>query len=171
MFYSIYPSIHTTIRTLTTIMFLSILQDKKNSLSVANLINRTTSPCESFHSAMNRSIPKHANFFVFVDGVKLYESRKSDEFYNAILNKDSSNLNKPRHTKYQELNEKIEYFTKLIIGGTLSTEQFLEAMAEDDQCKQKDIPMRLFHTIHTSIHPHIYPSIHLSIHISIHPAI
>lgn len=116
---------------------------------------------------MNRSIPKHANFFVFVDGVKLYESRKSDEFYNAIHNKDSSNLNKPRHRKYQELNEKIEFFTKLIINGSISSEQFLEAMTEDDQSKQKSLPTRLL-SLHPPNHPPIYPSTHLSIHPSNH---
>lgn len=133
--YFIHLSIHPLYIKITFIQSVFIIfKDKKNSISVANLNNRTTSPLESFHSAMNRSVPKHANFFVFIDGVKLFESKKSDELYNVIHAKPSANLNKAIRKEAQERDVRIRSLTELICSGAISTKQFLEAMAEDDQC-------------------------------------
>lgn len=110
---------------------------------------------------MNRSIPKHANFFVFADGLRCFESRKSD---NAVHDKPSVNLITPKHKKDRERDEKIRFFTKLICNGSISTEQFLQGMACSDQCTYESFSDKM--SIQT-FEP--YPSIHISIHPYIHP--
>lgn len=107
------------------------IQNAKNSLSVANLDNRTTSPLESYHSSLNRSIPKHANFFVFVSHLILHESRRSEDLLNAI--NDRSPLAKAAHKRDQDRDNKIRTNTKLLCDGSISTEQFLKSMALEDR--------------------------------------
>lgn len=93
---------------------------------------------------MNRSIPKHANFFVFIDGLKIHESRTSDEMYNAINDKSLANFNH-MHKVDRERDENIRVYTKLLCNGTISTGQFLENMAECNQCMYiGHVPIHIF---------------------------
>lgn len=45
---------------------------------------RTTSALEAFNSVLNRSLPKHANFFKFIDSIKQHEFSRYTEFSNSI---------------------------------------------------------------------------------------
>ncbi|XP_055307943.1 uncharacterized protein LOC129572060 [Sitodiplosis mosellana] len=105
--------------------------NSKNSISVCDLDNRTTSPLESYHSAMNRLMLKHASFFVFVSYLKLYESRRSDDLYNAIH--DKCPVQKAKHRRDQERDKQIRSDTQLLCSGLISTEEFLNKFVGDER--------------------------------------
>lgn len=75
-------------------------------------------------------MPKHASFFVFVTHLKLHESRRSDDLFNAIH--DKCPVQKATHKRDQQRNEKIRTNTQLLCKGFISTEEFLNSMAGED---------------------------------------
>lgn len=102
-----------------------------NSLSVANVHMRTTSSLESFNSALNRSIPKKANFFTFVERLKLHESRKAEDMHNLVNDKLPKNQYERKHYCDQKREEKIRFNTELLHKGIINTSGFLAAMADE----------------------------------------
>ncbi|XP_055307952.1 uncharacterized protein LOC129572070, partial [Sitodiplosis mosellana] len=58
--------------------------NETSSLSVAHLLNRTSSPLESLNSILNRSIAKRTHFFRFVARLKFFESKKSNDMSIAV---------------------------------------------------------------------------------------
>lgn len=96
---------------------------------------RTVSSLEAFHSSLNRSMPKRSNFFKFIDGIKLHESRKTDRMFNLFNNIVSSIL-KRKHKIDQERENKIKNFTRLLDDKQITIEKFLQAMAADKNCMQ-----------------------------------
>lgn len=80
---------------------------------------------------MNRLMPKHASFFVFVSYLKLIESRRTDDLFNAIH--DKCPMKKPTHKLYQERDMKIRINTQLLCNGVISTEEFLNKFAEEER--------------------------------------
>lgn len=101
------------------------------SLSVANVHMRTTSSLEAFNSALNRSIPKKANFFTFVERLKLHESRKADQMCNLINDSLPQNHYERKHERDQKREEKIQFYTELLCSGKINTRGFLGAMADE----------------------------------------
>lgn len=52
------------------------------SISIANTTMRTTSSLEAFNSALNRTLPRRANFFKFVQCLKTHEFSKFSDIFN-----------------------------------------------------------------------------------------
>lgn len=92
---------------------------------------RTTSSLESFNSVLNRSMAKRPNFYKFIERLRLHESRAADNMYNAVHGLQKSLA--PHHEKDRQRAEKIEHFTKLICNGKLTSQEFLNAMAQKDR--------------------------------------
>lgn len=107
------------------------MQNQKHSLSVANLNMRTTSSLESFNAVLNRSIAKKANFFKFVEGLKLHESRKADDMHNRTHDNLPEEHFERRHLRDREREEKIRSHTILLESGVISTADFLQAMVDE----------------------------------------
>lgn len=114
--------------------FIILFQNEKNSLSVANLNVRTTSSLESFHRSLNRSMAKHGTFYVFLEGLKLNESDKSNNMYNLIHNNLPESHLQRRHAEDQKREEYIRQFSADLKNGNLTTMTFLEAMAKCEPC-------------------------------------
>lgn len=106
-------------------------QDEVNSLSVANVNMRTTSSLESFNSALNRSIPKKANFFTFVQRLKLHESRKADQMSNIINDKLPQNHFERKHYCDRKREEKIRLHSERLYNGQTNTCGFLAAITDE----------------------------------------
>lgn len=107
------------------------MQNQKNSISVANLNMRTTSSLESFNAVLNRSIAKKANFFKFLERLKLHESRKADDMHSRAHHTLPEKHFKRRHLRDQERENKIRSLTTLLESGAISTGDFLQAMANE----------------------------------------
>lgn len=95
---------------------------------------RTTSSLESFHSAMNRSMEKKSNFFKFLVGLKLYESRKVDRMYELIKNVQPEKHFGARLHEDRERDNKIKQYTKLFEDKQINVKEFLIGMANDGKC-------------------------------------
>lgn len=103
---------------------------------------RTTSSVESFNAVLNRSIERHPEFFKLVLALQLHESRKADEMHYLATNNPSPDAHfKKKNKQDQERNEKITALTEKLNLGILSTEEFMWAMAKDENGR------------HLSIHP------------------
>lgn len=110
----------------------SNLQNARNSLSVATLNMRTTSSLESFNNILNRSISKHTHFFKFLCRLRIHESRKTDEMFyvtNYILPDSHFERRKERDRNRET---KIQFFTAKLLSGQFTINQFLLAMAADE---------------------------------------
>lgn len=95
---------------------------------------RTTSSLESFHSALNRSMQKQSNLFMFLVGLKLHESRKVDRMYELTNNVQPKKQFEPRHREDRKRNEKIKHHSKLFEDKKISIKEFLLRMAADAKC-------------------------------------
>lgn len=95
---------------------------------------RTTSSLESFHSALNRSMEKKSNFFKFMVGLKLYESRKVDQMYSLLNNNQPKKQFEPKLCKDRERHNKINHYTKLFEQKKINIKEFLVGMATDGKC-------------------------------------
>lgn len=109
-------------------------QHKTNSLSVFNLTMRTTSSLEAFNSSLNRSIPKKAHLFKFIECLKLHESRKADRMYSLAHGTLPEIHFKARREKDEIRAEKIRRCTSFLCEKKMSIKEFLEAMATDQTC-------------------------------------
>lgn len=105
------------------------LQNDTSSLSVAHLLNRTSSPLEALNSILNRSIAKRTHFFRFVGRLRVFESKKSNDMASAV-NSQSSQFSSG-NKKYQMRNKKIKELTKAFDSGGIDVEGFLESMSSD----------------------------------------
>lgn len=111
------------------------MKNKYNSLSVAHLNMRTVSSLESFHSAVNRTVPKKSHFFKFTMGLKYHECRKADKMLNLVRDLIPKNQLQKKHLRDQVRENKINHFTKLLCSEDISVREFLLAMAKDENCK------------------------------------
>lgn len=105
-----------------------MFQNAQNTISVNGLDSRTTSTLESFHSATNRSIPQHPNFYTFVDGLKHREFTKYTDFcnqFNGLYNQ------RPRKRKfYFDRDAKIEELSQELRAKRIRITDFLEETAK-----------------------------------------
>lgn len=92
---------------------------------------RTTSSLEGFNSILNRTI---ANFYRFVERLRIHESRKADEMIDLVRDLSKKHL-QPRHKKDQDLDQKIKHNTSLLCAKIISIVDFLNAMTSVDDCK------------------------------------
>lgn len=94
---------------------------------------RTTSSLESLHSALNRSFKQKEHYFKFIECLRLHESRKADQFFNLLHGLPATRFQ--RNFKNQRREIKIKYFTDLlVVDKTITVEQFLHGMANDQDC-------------------------------------
>lgn len=91
---------------------------------------RTTSSPESNNSKLNRSIPKRANFFKFVDQLKVQESSRLTDFYNLANDNPHENSFERRRKRDQERDSKIKTQSDLLKENKISIKEFLEEMAK-----------------------------------------
>lgn len=117
---------------------LQIKQNKRNSISVAQLSMRTTSSLESMHSMLNRSLARKKHFFKFIECLRLHESRKADILFSSLNGIPATRFQ--RNAKNQRRNEKIKHFTELLLKKKINAKEFLQAMADD--CK---LNLQYFH--------------------------
>lgn len=84
---------------------------------------RTTSSLEAINSAIQRSFPGQTNIFKFIESLRLYEARKSEDLYklstNEILDKQ---LQRKRAVDRER--KKISYFTAQLKNGDISVSCF-----------------------------------------------
>lgn len=108
----------------------SIRQNDRNTISVADLDMRTTSPMEAINSAIQRSFPRRTNIFKFIECLRLYEAQKSEDLFNIG---DISNVKpKRKRAKDRIRDEKISNLTAQLNSGHISVKSFLELMSEND---------------------------------------
>lgn len=110
-------------------IFFQIKQNKRNSISVAQLSMRTISSLESMHSMLNRSLAQKKHFFKFIECLRLHESRKADNFFALVNGLQATRFQ--RHPKIQRRDEKIKSFTDSLTSSKINIEQFLQGMADD----------------------------------------
>lgn len=106
-------------------------QNKRNTISIANLDNRTTSPLEGINSYIQRTFPTNTTIFQFVDSLKLHETRKSTDLYQLSTG-SITNPELKRRAIDQERDEKIKYFSQKLKTGKISIASFLISMADRD---------------------------------------
>lgn len=76
-----------------------LLQNSKDSISVAELNMRTTSSLESINSQMGRSFPKHGHVWQFIEQLKYHEYSKSRDM---LSNSKSTNIKQKKNGKVIE---------------------------------------------------------------------
>lgn len=96
---------------------------------------RTTSTLEGFHSKLNKTIAKDPNFFEFVEKLKMHESKCADTMHSVIHDVLPSTHFEPKNPKDKERAEKINHFTKLLCSEKITPAEFLNAMADEKECK------------------------------------
>lgn len=92
---------------------------------------RTTSSLESFNSKLNRCIPRKANFFKFIEGLRIVECEKSFVFYNSAndINVKKDEKIKRKRKEDQKRDEKILRLSDLLNNRKITIKQFLNGMA------------------------------------------
>lgn len=94
---------------------------------------RTTSSLESFNSSLNRSVAKKKNYYTFFERIQLHESRNADKMYNLAHDVLPDKQFEPRHESDRERDRKIKLNTELLCKQETNVEEFLNAMAADDE--------------------------------------
>lgn len=105
------------------------MQNEKHTLSIFDLNMRTTSSVESFNAVLGRKCSKHPHLFKFIDQLKIVELKKALTLLCLMEPGVPNSQFEPRKKKDQERNEKIKYFTTLLVQKIISVSIFLEAMA------------------------------------------
>lgn len=101
---------------------------------------RTTSSVESFNALLNGSIEKHPDLFNLVMALKIHESRKADEMFRVANNSPTPDAHfEKKKKKDQERDHKIRFWTQKLIGNEITTEEFMRAMARDENGKHSFI--------------------------------
>lgn len=90
---------------------------------------RTTSSVESFNAVLGRKCSKHPHIFKFIDQIKIVELKKALNLLCLMEPGVPNSQFQPRNKEDQERNEKIKYFTTLLVQNIISVSIFLEAMA------------------------------------------
>lgn len=104
----------------------NILQNEKNTISVAGLDMRTTSVLEAMHSVIQRTFPQKTHIFKFIENLKLHEATKSTDLYR--LSKGDQIQQKRAEDK--ERAQKIEKCTEDLERGTITVARFLDLMSK-----------------------------------------
>lgn len=93
---------------------------------------RTTSSLEAINSVIQRSFPGQTNIYKFIESLRLYESRKSEDLYKMSTSGISNRQLERKRAVDKEREEKILYFTTQLKNGEISTSLFLESMSGKD---------------------------------------
>lgn len=104
-------------------------QNKTNSLSVAYVANRTSSPMESINSVLNRTVAKKVHFFRFVGRLRLFESKKAFDMSFAIMPNFRETV--PKNKRCQFRDAKIKECTEWLDGNKIDVTDFLNELAAD----------------------------------------
>lgn len=99
---------------------------------------RTTSSVESFNAVLNRSIDKHPDFFRLVMALKIHESRKTDHlFYTTHNDPKPDEFFEKKKIRDRERDKTIRGLTAKLNNDELNTEEFMHAMAKDENGKHE----------------------------------
>lgn len=98
---------------------------------------RTTSALEAFNSVLSRSLPKHANFFKFIDSIKHHEFSRFTDFLNSI--DQTSEPVKKKRKQDQLRDEKIKHCSERLKEGQINFKEFLSTVSG-----LEDLPFVLF---------------------------
>lgn len=101
--------------------------NEKHSNSVFGIWMRTTSPLEAFNSVLNRSLPKHANFFKFLEGLKNHEFTKAVDMRNAINEPEPEVKRKRKRDQLRE--DRISKYSGLLKAKKIKIDEFFEEVA------------------------------------------
>lgn len=93
---------------------------------------RTTSSLEAINSAIQRSFPGRTNIYKFIESLRLYEARRSEDLYKLSTNEISDKQLKRKRAVDRERERKISYFTTKLKNGEISVILFLESMSGND---------------------------------------
>lgn len=92
---------------------------------------RTSSPMESINSVVQRQFPAITNIYKFAECLRLYESIRSTDLLQISGTITSQRLKRARKID-EERDQKIKFFSEQLSKGTITVQEFLEAMA----CKE-----------------------------------
>lgn len=93
---------------------------------------RTTSSLESVNSVIQRSFPGKTNIFKFIDSLKLYESRKSEDLYKLSNGEMSYRQLERKRRVDREREQKIVHLTSQLKNGYITVASFLEYMSANE---------------------------------------
>lgn len=93
---------------------------------MAELNMRTTSSVESLNAYLRKKCSLHPHLFQFMDELKLVELKKALDMLNLI---ESKGPFERKNKRDKERDEKITFFTDLILKKEISIQTFFEAMA------------------------------------------
>lgn len=102
------------------------LQNDRNTISVCDLIMRTTSSVESFNKVLKVKCSLHPHLFKFINQMKMIEFKKALEMISLV---ECGDTNAYQNKKAVEHDEKIRYFTAMLMKKKISVKCFFQAMA------------------------------------------
>lgn len=108
------------------------LQNKRNSISVAQLNQRTTSLIESVNSVIQRSFPDRTHILKFVESLKLYESIKSTDLYQIVHDEIETPILQRKRSKDKARDEKIKWWSAYLAKKEITIAEFLDQMSGKD---------------------------------------
>lgn len=108
-----------------------LVQNERNTISVADAHMRTTSLVESMNSVIQRSFPPKPHWYKFVECLRLHEAIKSTDLYQM----SSGDINNPKlqqiRAKDKERKEKIQLLLNKLNMEEIDVAEFLEQMCEN----------------------------------------
>lgn len=93
---------------------------------------RTTSSLEAINSVIQRSFPGKTNIFKFIESLRLYESRKSEDLHKLSIGEIPYRQLERKRAVDRERERKIVFFSNQLDFGYISVEEFLESMSSHD---------------------------------------
>lgn len=113
-------------------MLTIFLQNKRNTISVAELNMRTTSSVESVNSVIQRRFPDRTNIFKFAEALKMYEAIRATDLYQ-LSRSDITTPNLARkRTEDRARDDKIKRYSDSLKEGQISIAKFLDEMSAKD---------------------------------------
>lgn len=110
-----------------TFLNFTFLQIGPEKISVSNTSTRTTSALEAYNGILGKMIPKHGNFFKFVQVLQAEEFSKSREFEQFVSSGGS--FGKPKRRKINiDKDSKIEKALDELQKGVITASTFLNRM-------------------------------------------
>lgn len=91
---------------------------------------RTTSSLESLNAQFRISCKKRSPILQFIDGLKIIEFKKSNDFARLVSGGQNDITFKPRHKLDQDREKKIRELSASLKLGHISCSKFLSDMAE-----------------------------------------
>lgn len=110
----------------------TFLQNKRNTISVAELNMRTTSSVESVNSIVQRSFPDRTNIFKFVESLKLFETIRSTDLHQLSKGEIRTPQLERKRAEDRARDEKIKRLSMSLKQKKIPIAEFLEEICTKD---------------------------------------